>query len=396
MLRFDKYLFIVIVIMTLLLKLTSACAVEYTPHWYNRADRPPIYESPEKDFRFYLGGFFQEDVMDVRDAPPLRGIANTRAARLETAMDWRKKWVFSFSYDFTNQQLFNAFTGYDNLEDFLFLVGQFSPVFGLVNSDDTPYITFLELPLPVNLFSPAFLPGAEFGFYKNPFVVYGSLFGPTLGSTVHGSLPYGETVNVVYSPIHEERRMFHLGFSAWNQTTDSWHVLSLGTVPELFAPNQGNIIDAGPINNVVNYQVIDAAIAGLYGPLTIESEYIESWVKRNQNLSTLAFGGYYAIVSYFLTGESRVYSFKNAGFIGITPIRHRFGAWQFAIQFSRLNLTEQDILGGRESNVTVGLNWFPTQPIEFMLMYIHAMANPNADGINQQSNLYALRIQAVF
>lgn len=355
-----------------------------------------VYESPNGDFRFYAGGYFQADGLSLHQAFPLRGDANLRAARLSLGFDYHQFYQFYVSYDFATSRLYNLLFTYDNFSYFLVNIGQFSPVFGLENTTNTPLITFLEEALPINALSPPYAPGVEVGFYHDPFVFYVSAFGPTLGATVIGRTPYGATVSAAFSPIHTDTRVIHFGISGWYQGVDSSHSVAISTEPEIFSYNDGVLINTGNINNVSTYGVIDGSAAVVYGPFDIQSEYSYAWVNRSLNFSSPQFSGYYIATSYFLTGESRLYNFKYASFIDITPIKGRCGAWQVALRYSELNLTDHGITGGREQDVSVGLNWYPIQHIEVLLNYVRAMTTPNSNGINQTANMVALRLQFVY
>jgi phosphate-selective porin OprO/OprP len=355
-----------------------------------------VYESPNGDYRFYAGGYFQADLLSLHHAFPLRGDADLRAARLSLGFDYHRSYQFYVSYDFATSRLYNLLFTYDNFSGFLVNVGQFSPVFGLENTTNIPLLTFLEESLPTIAFSPPYVPGAEVGFYYSPFVFYASAFAPTIGSTVVGRTPYGATFTAAFAPIHTETRVVHLGISGWHQGMDSSHSLTLSAEPEIFSYNQGELISTSNINNVSTYDVIDSAAVLLFGPFSIQSEYSYSWINRDLNFSSPQFSGYYVMTSFFLTGESRLYNFKYASFVDITPIKGRFGAWELAFRYSKLNLNDRDINGGREQNVTAGLNWYPIPHVEVLLNYVRAMTMPNANGVNQTANMYALRLQFAY
>lgn len=364
------------------------------PYRWHRRIQGPAYSSP--NFDFYFGGFLQADLMSLYGAAPeLQGISNWRDGRVSLGFDFYKYWQINIVYDFKFGQLLNAYFAYVGTYSTV-MVGQVFPVFGIANTADTSQITFLELPLPVFPFSTAYYPGVEVGIYRSPFTLYASVFGAQLGTVVHGRNPIGGTISATFSPIHTQTKVFVVSLSGWQQAIDSFHALGLDSPPELIATNEGSLIGIGTVGNVKNFQSFDGGMAGVYGPFSMQGEYIDTWVNRVHSFPTLKFHGFYVTASYFLTGESRLYSFKDAGFVGITPINGKYGAWQVALRYSQLNLMSQDVTGSRERNITVGLNWFPFQQFAFKFNYIHAMARPNSMGQNQTANMYILRLQVVF
>ena len=390
-----KFLFFFrIGLISFLMSYTGMSSAEgpFDTYWYNE----PAYQNASGNFQFYYGGYWQGDLLAFENAPELQPGFHWRAGRTAVGALLYKAWQIDVSYDFSDSLLYDAYVTYIASSTFTILGGQFNPVFGLANTTDTPNIDFLELPLSVIVFSPNYLPGVQLGIFKDPVTIYASIFGPALGSTVHGKDPWGEIVSVTYVPIHAVRRLVYFSLSGWNQSTDSDHTAAFAPFPELWPRNNGSIIDTGNMIDVNYFTVLDAATAVMYGSFGIQSEYIETWVNRAQNRPTLRFEGYYVTANYFLTGESREYNFRQAGFIGITPIQSKYGAWEVAARFSHLSLQNRDILGGRESNISAELSWYPLQYVKIMLNYIRSMARPNSNGVNQDSNLYGFRAQLTF
>lgn len=88
--------------------------------------------------------------------------------------------------------------------------------------------------------------------------------------------------------------------------------------------------------------------------------------------------GFYAYGSYFISGEHRVYDRTKGIFSRVIP-RHVFklnkggwGAWELALRCSYVDLNSGRLRGGRENNWTLGLNWYLTRHVRFMLNGIHA------------------------
>ena len=90
------------------------------------------------------------------------------------------------------------------------------------------------------------------------------------------------------------------------------------------------------------------------------------------------FWGYYSLLSYFLTGESRKYNPGLGIFTGVepqptfNPLEGHWGAWELALRHSYVDLNDGNVEGGRESNITTGLNWVHQPQFQLDFNYIHA------------------------
>ena len=108
--------------------------------------------------------------------------------------------------------------------------------------------------------------------------------------------------------------------------------------------------------------------------------------------------GCYAALSYFFTGESMHYNFPRGEFANISHIDNKkFGAWQILARVSYLNLNDKDIYAGKETNATIGLNWYVNKFVTLKADYIRIMATlPQENNPHENNNVFAMRIQARF
>jgi phosphate-selective porin OprO/OprP len=92
----------------------------------------------------------------------------------------------------------------------------------------------------------------------------------------------------------------------------------------------------------------------------------------------LGFFGAYAQVGYVLTGEHREYDRRGGVFGPVIPDRPvslreggAWGAWEVAARISHLDLNDEYVKGGRETNVTLGLNWYLSRDWRISMNYVH-------------------------
>ncbi len=132
-----------------------------------------------------------------------------------------------------------------------------------------------------------------------------------------------------------------------------------------------------------------AYLAGVEGVLNVGAfqltgEYLGTNVDRlNDFGSHVQFHGGYIQASYFLTGEHTPWDRKSGTLGRVKPFENFFavcdcdghvqrgiGAWQLAARYSYLDLSDEDIDGGRGRALTLALNWHWNAYARFQMNYI--------------------------
>jgi phosphate-selective porin len=98
------------------------------------------------------------------------------------------------------------------------------------------------------------------------------------------------------------------------------------------------------------------------------------------NFGQPEFWGWHAQAGYVITGESRCYDFCSGTFGSVIPASD-CGAWEIAARYSAVNLIDDHVYGGRENNVTIGLNWFVNENVQIKFNYVRANIHPTATTI---------------
>jgi phosphate-selective porin OprO/OprP len=177
------------------------------------------------------------------------------------------------------------------------------------------------------------------------------------------------------------------------------------------------------VNNVQSFGV---ELSAAHGPFSLQAEYLAQQVNRDPTRIMLArlagafapggashyFSGFYAYAQWYLTGEERAAAYDvtnklGANFNQIT-IKHPmsaggFGAVGIAARYSALNLNSgpfsgsglynmlsyttlvapnpfatsyianAGVVGGRQQNVTLGINWYPENGFHFQFNWVHVL-----------------------
>ena len=113
----------------------------------------------------------------------------------------------------------------------------------------------------------------------------------------------------------------------------------------------------------------------IFDKYSLQGEYtrfgLDAYNKRDY-LQNYTFDAYYIEGSYFLIGKGKKYKFKESILGKIKP--NIDGAVELALRHSYINLTDtsndKDEVGGTQSDYTMGVNWYVSKELKFMLNYI--------------------------
>ncbi len=177
----------------------------------------------------------------------------------------------------------------------------------------------------------------------------------------------------------EGRDLIHLGLSLRHQ---NYHdQVRVRAVSET-ALTDDDLVDTGRISPNSSLQ-FNPEFAMVSGPWSFQAEYFHTAFKGGSS-GDPRLNGIYAFASYLLTGESRHYDRGAGVFDGVRPKRKfewggdGWGAWEVALRLSYVDLTDGAVGGGRQTNVTAGLNWYINDDSRLMLNYVHGRVNDRA------------------
>lgn len=288
-----------------------------------------------------------------------------------------------------------AYIGYTGWKVLELRIGLQPEPFGLEKSTSSKYISFMERSL-LDTFTPEDNLGIlAISRIADPLIIQ-------LGAYVERPYPDGSktdksvTGRIFYDPIRRHRKLLHLGVSySYREPLDNR--VRYKERPE--AHLAGNLFKSDRFQDVDWTGLTGLEAAYLLGPVSLQAEYVRSSIMQDSTDRDRDVDGYYAYVSWFLTGESRPYSNGNFGRIrpghsvgkpGHSAGKIGWGAWELALRYSVLKDDEDQQL----ADITYALNWYLTKRTRFMLNWVHT--DYESDDTDGQANIGQVRLQQLF
>lgn len=158
------------------------------------------------------------------------------------------------------------------------------------------------------------------------------------------------------------------------------------------------IIDSGVLD-ADTFHTGNLEFAWVWGPMTLQSEAFVSSIDMNTAPSEVIHGGY-AHVSYFFTGENRIFEpfgqhgaqfGRNVPYTNVfaTPGGFGWGGWEFKARYSNLDLS--NLNRGVYNDLTVGFNWYWSDRVRIMFDWIRPYTDEESIFGETESDLLATR-----
>ena len=388
-------------------------------------------------FQAQIGTYFQVDAASYGDdKTDFSTGSELRRGRISVAGTLFTDWDYKLEADFAGTTqggatntvtVTDAYMRYNGLRPFALTVGNFKVPFGLEAVGSAKYSTFNERGLPFAFLTLRRL-GAMAATNGDNWTASVGAFGDPVTSQNGDDEGQQFAGRVTYAPFYTGDRVLHFGLSSsWvapaqnpssinkgietvqfrskpesNIISDGLAASATPTVAQPFGRSSGRLADTGNIAGDVNgFLLTGAELAGVYGPFSVQGEYIRADVDRQLG-GNLTFDGYYAYASWFLTGESRVYRGDKGVFDVLTP-RNPFnlnfggwGAWEVAARFSALDLNDRKVAGGYLEDATFGLNWYPNAYVRVMANYINVLKVAGGAHSGDNPDVFQLRLQFAY
>lgn len=359
---------------------------------------------------------FSQDAVDKARFDEQNGV-ELRRARIGLSGSGFNVIKYKIEWDFAGKDKSRAKDIYIQITDLPLLqnikIGHFKEPFSLDELTSSRYITFMER----NTASDMMAPGRSIGvmahgvaeselatFAVGYFTEHNNDGGAVQDDNMGGAGTMRGTWLPWYDEATEGRGLIHVGL-AYSHRDPFRDQCTIQYRPECHLAHKNSLL----LDDVTARDLIGAELAFVYGPLSFQSEYYVNYIARSAHADCKTQGAY-AYVSYFLTGENRVYDRHKGCFARVKPFENFFrvrdenctvytgrGAWELKYRYSWLDAYDGGLLGfDYVGNHTLGVNWYLTPYTRFMLEYVHSGINQNQGAGVGDLNIVQMRAQIDF
>ncbi|HEY1033595.1 MAG TPA: porin [Pseudoxanthomonas sp.] len=276
-------------------------------------------------------------------------------------------------------------------------IGQMKVPLGFEGNTATRAVSFLEASLPTQAFYENRRSGIDWAFERNRYLVNAGYF---FESDLLGNNKGDTTaVRMAWTPRKAAGDVLHLGIAGSRERPDS-EVNGLGVTvhpsvrwrarPEA-ALTSVRLVDSGTLTRVDRIDRAGLEALWIHGPWSVQGEYLRQKTTRDLGLPSYSADGGYVFASWMVTGESRGYSGGN---VANPKPKAAHGAVELLARYSRIDLDSDGIAGGRQSDWTLGANWYLTPYFKFQANYVKSDATRGASFADP--SVFELRAQMHF
>jgi len=343
------------------------------------AKSSPVTAGKDPKLTMKIGGRFRVNAVYIDDDKNHNTSGTQiRRARLDISGKVYDDWSYMLSLDFARSTdvLRNAYFTYSGIADTDIILGYFKPMFSLEYQSTNKGMEFGERALTDESFNSEKRVGAAVSRHVDSgtreYTAAVGIFGQEVPADTkdNGDSGYSIFGRATYAFLHTNNRLLHLGGSVEWRRPGNGEVTRMRTRPSVQLANR--MVDTGEIADVHNYYKLAGEAAIIVSRLAMEAEYVQATIKRDHGLRDLGFNGWYVQGSFFLTKNSRATAYEQGEF-GIIEPNDKIGDWQVAVRYDEIDLTDRDIVGGREADLAIALNWYVNRYMRYSLNYNRVM-----------------------
>lgn len=320
-------------------------------------------------------------------------------------------WNWVFGYDARSDKFLDANLQYRLSGVTSITVGQYKQPNSLEELSSTKNNDFISKAMTTNLQGMSRRLGAKVETDHGNWGGTLSYFGNEITRNESPSLGTGDGFGgrAFYAPIKDEDSLLHFGLSyidmeARDATGDGKARLRVRPDADQSAQR---LVDSGQFINADRLKTLGVEAAFVSGPFKIQAEHMSTTISRTTNADYTA-NSWYVYGLWNITGETWGY---KAGLITTgLPNEPGKGMWQLGVRYDTADLNDGNVnfanplipvvtgvMGGEESNWTVGVNWYLRSNFKLSANYVMVDSSKYSSSIknfqDDNPNILSLRAQ---
>ena len=330
---------------------------------------------------------------------------NIRRSRFAIKAQLDKNWYGELDTDWTSgtPEIKDAILEYTGIPNLSIKMGNFKENFSIQRNTTSRYLQFMERPMVT-----ALAPSRHLGVaatWSCPLVwVSGGVFGPELKSSEEmtamedGNKDYGLNEGLSYTgkvairPINNQTSSLHIGAAVSYRepkltSTDGYNATRYSSRNST-SINRKKFLDTDAIKGLDHELAYTIELAGHWKQLRYEGAYIarsaylnpEKTVIPKDELGPQTADGWYVQAGWLLFGGQQNYDSKGGKYTRINPGRS-WGDVELCARYEVADFNcSKYYAGGSAQAFTLGLNFYPTKNVKFVINYQYNINDKYANG----------------
>lgn len=372
----------------------AAAAVKLDGDGFNAASDDGRYTFGIHGRVQFDGGWFDNDERGTDN------VGGTELRRVRLAISGKlEDWSYIADFDFAGGEITGQTVAISRaFGPGTWSIGQIKPFFSLEYTTDDLWVSMQERSWISDTMAPGYRYGTQW-VGGNEHWVYGVNLYNQANMDSDRNDGIGGSGRAVWLPLDREAGLLHLGLDLGRDR--------IGKGPDsAYAGTSASVRAAGHLSDQSRFALVRlddgravdidkyvGEFAYSRGPVYLQSEYGRSRYDDGAQDADLTTG--YAIVGWFVTGQTRGYDRKRARFTRPDGIGTG-GAWELALRYdmARGEQADRDI---EVQATALGVNWYASRNVLLRLDYIHSQARDRlAHATLDRTNAVTGRVQIAF
>ena len=299
-------------------------------------------------------------------------------------------WNWVVGYDAKADKFLDAnvqyrFSGFTTLT-----VGQFKQPNSLEELSSTKNNDFVSKAMTTNLQGVARRMGLSLATGGDDWTLTGSVFDREMTRRLANGPGFG--LRGTFAPFNEAGHVLHLGASFVDYKAED--NLGEGRARFRVRPDAdlagARLVDSGQFVDADRIRTLGGEAMWIGGPFKLQAEMMRSNVGRDAN-PDFRFDSWYVSGVWNVRGET--WGYKAGVPTTNLPEDPAGGMWQLGARYDHVDLNDDLVYGGKETNLTLGVNYYWRSNFKFMLNYVKVNSERGVLGVNDDPSIVEFRGQ---